>query len=645
VQVSRNELVWLPLVLAAMALIYLPGLGNPLLFDDALLAEAKFAQDYANPFLVKERMLSYGSFVWLQALLGDGWWKQRLFNFFLHAGVVAALWAFWRELLRHVEPVGENMHRSPALGFAIGFFALNPVAVYAVAYLVQRSILMATLFVVLALWLFAVALARNKPLLHLAALACYALAILSKEHAVLAPLAAVPVYILVARPSAKRLAGLSVLGLAIAAAAAALLVDRYGEIIGKPFDEYSNVYLAQLASLQPGADKNAFQLSIVNQAWLFLHYGVRWLLPVGEWMSINLRPPFPLTATTLPQALGLAGYLATLAGGFFLLLRYRDWRAIAGLSLLLPALLFATEFITVWVQDPFVLYRSYLWAIGVPGLVFITLHGAPGRALLVVGLVVAALLVWQSLDRVFSMSSVDRAWTDAIRKMPDDPRSVGRWFAYLNRGVARVDNRQYNLAMQDFDVSARLGDMGAGLYNRGSLYAANGEHENALLSFDAAEAAGYRLYNLHLSRGLSLVALGRLKEGYPSLVRAYLMDPPSPAKEIVLINLGRTALQLGLHVDAAGQLRQLLALEPDNADARFYLAMALVAGKDYAGALAELEKLPKDKPSGRTHYARALSYYGLQRKEAALAEIDAAIKIGPDTPHLREWRSRIQAMK
>jgi tetratricopeptide (TPR) repeat protein len=199
--------------------------------------------------------------------------------------------------------------------------------------------------------------------------------------------------------------------------------------------------------------------------------------------------------------------------------------------------------------------------------------------------------------------------------------------------------------MQDFDLSSRLGDMGAGLYNRGSLYAANGEHNNALLSFDAAEAAGYRLYNLHLSRGLSLLALGQPREAYPSLVRAYLMDPPSPSKEILLINLGRTALQLGLHVDAAGQLRQLLSLQPDNTDARFYLAMALVAGKDYAGALAELDKLPKDKTGGRVHYARALTYYGLHRRDEALAEIDAAIRIGPDTPHLREWRSRIQAMK
>ena len=642
---TRTDLVSVALVLAAVLIIYAPGLGNPLLFDDALLTEARFAQDYGNPLTAKERMLSYGSFVWLQWLLGDGWWKQRVVNLLIHLAVVGALWGFWREMLRHVEPAAEALDRSPALGPAIGAFALNPVAVYAVGYLVQRSILMATLFVVLGLWSYARGLSRGALRFHAIAIACYALALASKEHAVLAPLAAIPIYILIKRPEPRQVVRVTVLGVGLVAAAALLLMQRYGEIIARPFDEYSSVYLAQLAALQAGADTNALMLSVINQAYLFFHYGLRWFIPAAEWMSINLRPPFPLTPTTLPHALGIVGYLGALGGGSYLLLRHRDWRAIAGLSILLPALLFATEFITVWVQDPFVLYRSYLWAIGLPGLVFIVLHGAPARALLVVGLVAGSLLAWQSLDRILSMSSAERAWTDAIRKLPDDPRSVGRWFAYLNRGAARVDNRQYNLAMQDFDVSSRLGDMGAGLFNRGSLYAANGEHENALLSFEAAERAGYRLYNLHMQRGLSLLALGRPQEAYGHLVRTYLMNPPSPTKEILLINLGRTALQLGRHEEAAGQLQQLLDIEPGNPDARFYLAMALLARKDYKGAMDNLDRLPKDKPSGRAHYARALAYFGLQQRDAALAQIDAAIRIGPDTPHLREWRSRIQAMK
>jgi tetratricopeptide (TPR) repeat protein len=644
--IPRRELLWAPLVLAALLLVYLPGLGNPPVFDDALLADGSIFRDFGSLFVERARSLSYGTFVWVQAIAGEGWWKQRLVNLAIHLAVVAALWGFYRELLRHVaSDAGEELQRSPALGVGIGFFALNPVAVYAVAYLIQRSILMATLFVVLGLWLFALAVARRKPALLAAAAACYAFAVLSKEHAVLAPLAAIPVYVLVGRPTVRRLVFFGAACAGLLGIFAALLLRRHGEIIGQPFDEYSAVYLEQLAAIAPGAERNAYGLSILNQAYLFFHYGLRWFLPAAEWMSINLRPPFPVSWTSFPQVLGIPAYLATLAGGFFLVWRYRDWRALAGVGLLFPALLFATEFVTVWVQDPFVLYRSYLWAIGVPALVFIALHGAPARVLLVGGLLVASLLVWQALDRVFSLASADRAWTDAIAKMPQDPRSVGRWFAYLNRGVARVEKGQYNLAMQDFEVSSRLGDRGAGTFNRGSLYAANGEHQNALASFAAAERDGYRLYNLPFQRGLSLLALGRAQEAYPELARAWSMQPPSPTRELVLFHMGRTALQVGKLDESILSLKALIELEPANADARFYLSMAQVSRKDYAGALATLEPMPKEPPSMRTHYARALANYGLQRRDAALAEIEAAIRIGPETAHLREWRARIEAMK
>ena len=649
-RLSRIELAWFALIAAILLVVYLPGLGSPLLFDDAILTDGT-VQSYGSLLQVRPRMLSYGSFVWLEQLVGEGWWKQRLANIALHIAVVAALWGLYRELLRHVEPpahaepTAPALERSNALPVAIGFFALNPVAVYAVAYLVQRSILMATLFVVAGLWLFAVAAGRRKPAFYAAALACYVAAVYSKEYALFAPAAALPVYVIVARPTRRRMAAIGLGAALLSAVAGYGLLRFYGEILAKPFDEYSSLYLAQLASLDPAAERNAYGLSIVNEAYLFFQYGLRWMLPASGWLSINLRPPFPLTWLTLPHIVGAVAYVALVAAASFMVWRWRDWRALVGFSLLAPALLFLTEFATVWVQDPFVMYRSYLWAIGIPGLVFVLLHGTPGRALFGVALVAGVLLAWQAGDRVISLSSPERAWTDAIRKLPDDPRSVGRWFAYLNRGAARVERGQYNLAMEDFESSSKLGDKGAGLVNRGSLYAANGEHQNALLSFAVAEREGYNVYNLPFQRGLSLLAVGEAREAYLQFNKAWNMNPPSPTRELVLFNMGRAGLQAGLVHEAVMSLGALVFEQPANADARFYLAMALVTRKDYAEALKVLDGLPADPPSSRAHYARALAHYGMQQRDQALAEIDAAIRVGPETPHLREWRARIQAMK
>jgi len=645
---SLPELAWLPVVALALALVYLPGLGNGLVFDDASLNGTIFEQ-YASLLPLKVRTLSYGSFVWVQALLGEGWWKQRLVNLLIHAAVVAALWAFYREILRHVAPPsgeGESAPywRSPALGLAIGFFALNPVAVYGVGYLIQRSILMATLFTVLALWVFARGLRERKWWLHGLAAACYLLAVLSKENAVLAPLAALPVYVLVARPGRRRLAAV-VAGLTVlAAAAGGVLYLRYGEILGKPFDEFSHLYLDQLAKLDPAAGRHAYPLSIMNEAWLFFRYGFDWFVPWSGWMSINLRPPFPVHWLTFPQLLGAVGYVGVIVGGAWLLLRYRDGRALLGLCLLMPALLFATEFATVWVQDPFSLYRSYLWAIGVPGIVFLAVHGPPGRVLIAIGVVLGALLGWQASDRVLSLATAESAWTDAIGKLPDDPRAVGRWFPYLNRGGAYVDQGLFNLALRDFEASAALGDQGMGLFNAGSVLSAQGKQKEALAAFDRAEKEGYNLYNLPFQRGLALMALGRTEDAYDQFFKVISGTPSREIRAIALLQLGKAALQLRRRDQAVMALQSLVDLDPASKEGRYLLGLAYVMKGDPQRARDTLDSLLMHEPSARAYYARAMANYALRRKADALSDIDNAVRLAGDNPGLREWKAKIEAM-
>jgi tetratricopeptide (TPR) repeat protein len=639
--------LWLPLVLGALAAIYLPGLANLPVFDDSYFTDGALAANFSS-LQLRPRMLSYGSFLWLQSLAGEGLWKQRVFNLALHAAVVVALFAFYREVLRtivaprHIDQDDEGpYHESAALGLAVGYFALNPVAVYAVAYLIQRSILMATLFVVTGLWLFALGLRTRRPWLHALAIACYLLAVASKEHAVLAPLAALPVYIVVAQPPGKRLAIMAVAGTALIALGATLLWDRLARILGTPFDEFSRVYLAQLAALNPEAPRHAWGLSVMNQAWLFFEYGFRWMLPVGDWMSISMRPPFPVSWATFPQVLGVAGYLGVLVAGFWLVVRHRDWRALLGLSLLLPALLFATEFVTVWVQDPFVLYRSYLWAIGIPGIVLLAVHGPAPRVVLVLGIILGLLLAWQAVERTLSLATPETAWSDAIAKLPKDARAVGRWFPYLNRGSYYAERDQYELAMRDFDASAGLGDMGMGAFNTGSMLNATGKPQQALAQFDRAEKQGYDLYSLPFQRGLALAALGKPAEAYHQFDVARVMYPPSPVKEILWLQLGRTALQSGQREEAIKDLELFVAYDPKHSEARYLLALAYVSKGEHERALKTLEPAGEGGPA---HYARALAYHGLKRKREAAAEIDAAIRAGPDNAMLREWQAKIRAM-
>ena len=643
-------LAWLGLAVLGLAAIYLPGLDNALVFDDDYLATGELFREYASWLPFKQRLLSYETFVALHAIT-EAWWVQRVFNVLLHAATVAAVWGFWREVAATIEvkaeiaaPAPEPLSRTAAFRFGMLFFALNPVAVYAVAYLLQRSIVMATLFVALGLWAFARGVRTGRPLFLGLALLAYVAAVASKEQAIVAPLAALPVYVVVGRPSARRLGVLAVAGLAAMALLGAALRARFGAVIGTPIDEYSRVYLAQLAALDPAAPQRAWALSIENQAWLFFQYGLRWMLPWSGWMSINLRPPFPVTYATFPQALGVVGYVGVIAAGAWLVLRHRDWRALLGLALLVPAALFATEFAIVWVQDPFVLYRSYLWAIGIPALVLVLFNGLSPRAGLVVGALVGGLLAWQALDRVLSIESPERAWSDAIAKLPDDPRSVGRWFPYLNRGAGYVDRDEFALALRDFQSSEALGDMGMGAFNAGAVLAAQGKHAEALAAFDRASAQGYTLYNLQAQRAQSLLALGRLPEAWAALVAARDAHPPSPIRERVLLDLGKVGLQVNQADTARAALETLLQTDPKNAEARYLLAMAYVRGGELERAKAILDALVAEGGSGPAYYGRALANYGLKRRAEALADIAEAIRRDPNNGMLHDWQARIRAL-
>lgn len=200
---------WLFVVLctALLVLVYGSGLNNALVFDDMRLEDGTIFGRYGSLLAFRQRLLSYGSFVWLHELLGLGWKGQRVVNLLLHLGTAAALWAFTRALLNpdvFDEEQRQSPHFVPSLQAAVlvgvAVFALNPVAVYAVAYLVQRSIVMATLFGVLACWAWVRGLQSGRWPWFAGALLAYVAAVLSKEHAAVFAAFAVPLYIQVRRP-------------------------------------------------------------------------------------------------------------------------------------------------------------------------------------------------------------------------------------------------------------------------------------------------------------------------------------------------------------------------------------------------------------------------------------------------------------
>jgi tetratricopeptide (TPR) repeat protein len=624
--------------------VYGLGLRNELVFDDGRLSDTGLYYSYGGLWPIKQRLLSYGSFVWLRSLSGDSMALQRGFNVLLHMAAAAGVYALMRSLLARIAspqdsaPSGQDFPASQRAALAVGmvFFTLAPVAVYAVGYLIQRSIVMATMFSVWACWAYLQGLAtasRRRAWWFLAALASYGLAVLSKEQSFLLAALSLPLYVFVARPPWKKTLSISGVALALLAVGAWLLLKAYPGLVGQVFDDTSRQLVAQLDGQRPGVAAQAFPLSVLNQAGLFFQYGLLWFLPYVGWMSIDLRPAFPLALTSVPALLGAAGYLALLVASIAAVLRRSDVWGFIGLCLLFPLILFWTEFSTVWVQDPMALYRSYLWAIPIPGLVAVLLTGWSPKPLYLLGAALAVAFAALAAERVLSMENELTVWSDAIEKQGPaaPPNAVGRYRAYMNRGAYHLGRLSADAAIRDFTMAQSRGEpTGGALLNIGIAQQSLKRHAEALRSFDQAEAMGYKDAPLYFQRGESQFALGQFAQAAESYGKALsLRQAPEVALQTHL-SRADSFLRIGNYREAAQHFEVVVKARPSDPKHLVGLGMAYVGAQDGPRALDAFNRaLASDGGNALAHYGRALAYATLGQGGPAQKDLDEALKLEP----------------
>lgn len=645
-------------VALAVAAVYARSLGFATFFDDDLLTRADFANDYAHPFVAKVRALSYSSIVMTERLLGGGHVAlHRVLNLLLHLGNAAVLFLFYRQFAAALGLPGQSAsgqsgavdmtaaHRNDQLLFwLVALWAINPVAVYAVVYVVQRSILMATLFSLLALLAslrFAVA---GRALWLVVATVCYAAAMFSKEYAVALPLAMIGVIVAVRRPAPLRLAALAGVALAVAAVVVWLLYGRYGYLVGKAFDDVSIAYLKQLETQAPGVADRAWGLSILNQASFFFRYLALWLVPNVGAMSIDLRPRFPVSFNEIGLWVAALSFIVLAALGVFLVVFRRGRQALFGWGLVFATSLFLTEFVTVWIQDPFVLYRSYLWSVALPGLLLAAMSGwarLDGRPLAWGGVALFLLFAALSSERIHSMRTPYALWDDAVAKLPTE-MTPGQSRPYFNRGMASRDEGRTNAAVRDFLRASRLGDTGEGLFNVATMLAEAGRPAEAMQALSGAMRRGMTGGTVLFNAGSLMLTLGAQDAALDAFSRAIAASPPplieaeARARRALLLFARR---EVGKGQD---DVKRAAELAPDSA--------TVLTARGYAALeRGEIDQAARHFASGVDKLATAEGLVGLAQaqlragqREAALATLDRAIALDAKAaPELQALRARV----
>ncbi len=506
-------------IAALAAALYLPFLGNPLVFDDRIFFSGRLFSYYAtHPIGFHLRLPAYSSLTATEVLWG-GVVAQRSVSLVLHIACALALYRLLYVLQRMALPQPREGDAALCAALVAAAFALHPVAVYGAAYLVQRTIVLATLFSLLSWILFLRGLRRGSHADALSAALLYSLAVLSKEHAVLLPAAVLPAAMLgeVATRFALRHAAIY---LAACAPVAIFVVLRSTGVIGGAYEEAFSAIAAQLEDASGfNVSGQPLLMSAVTQAGLFFKYLALWLWPDPGAMSIDLRVDFLGSWSPAWIAAKVLAFVGCAALGAALLMR-RGVAALAGCGLLYVWVMFLVEFSAARFQEPFVLYRSYLWAPGIACAVVSGLALASRRGLIAAGLVVGLLLAYAAHDRLRTFSSPLLLWEDAAAKLPEKPVPLG-WRTLYGLG------REYLYAgapRKAIDVTERCI---AQYPQTPQCYYAHGAVRLHLREFELARAYLVRTLEfqpasgiVHHRLGLALECMDRIEEAKSSYRKA-----------------------------------------------------------------------------------------------------------------------------
>ncbi len=496
--------------------LYLPFLSNPMIFDDlGLMGQIEKNAELSS--VVNLRGLPYFTLGATWVFFGENLPIFRLQNLLLHCLNVWLVWRLlrlWGELF--LLDAEHKARFARGAYWAAAIFAVHPLAVYGAGYLVQRSILMATLFTLLMQLTYLRGLIEsNKRYLAFAVFA-YLLAAFSKEHSLMAPLILLPLTWLFRAKSVLSLRVLVVTWLGFLAVALLVVLHVKG-ILGRPYEPDAGALF-----LQQGMVKDARELhilSVLTQAGLFFKYLLLMLLPNPAWMSIDMRETFLLSWKEWVNWGGVAAFIVYGVFSLWCLLK-GGGRGLFGLALLYPWCYFIVEFSSIRIQEIFVLYRTYLWLPGCIMLFALMLSFWPVRRHLLVGGLLVVFLIPLAWNRMWIFADDFRVWDDAVSLLHGEDR-LGAARTYYGRAHALAAKKNWEAAIVDYKKSLSLKpDNPEAQLALASAYYGNKRYYDALAELDKVIVARPMNAKAHYNKGIVLKKMGDTKAGMSEIQKS-----------------------------------------------------------------------------------------------------------------------------
>lgn len=552
-------------------LLYASSLNGSFVYDDLetivnnhYVKDLKYIPDYFDPRhtemwsahqaqrqLYRPILLTSFAFNYYLSRLDP--FSYHLINLILHFINTLLVYKIVQDIVRLLGPFQNSKPpnlRGIALMTAL-LFASHPIQTEAVSYIVSRSSLLSTFFILCSFSSFLWAIEENKGCKHLyriISLLCLMLGLLTKEIAIVVPPLVLVFSILYVRSFQGNR-------------------GWYGSIqISLPYFVVLSIYLLPRIFLFGKdnllAKKDMFVCYFLTALKAVFIYLKLLILPVGQnvdhFLPIVKNPWEPTAAVLL--ALGATfAFIWLLVAKVLpyskILFFYAVWFAIA----LTPNLILPT-------LEPISEHTVYLPSIGffaVATFLLLTLwnryEGILNRPIKIACVGLFSVLIMQlgflTLNRNLVWQNSLLLWKDAVRKVPQKVRP------HQNLGNAYRDAGQLDSAIREFQTVLSLDPANAkAVNNLGIVCAQMGNYEKAVKAFNDSIALEPFNPDAINNLGFLFMAQGRFEAAIPILKEALRMHPDH---YIAYTNLGFAYLQTNNHLRGCDCLELSVKLNPD----------------------------------------------------------------------------------
>lgn len=179
------------------------------------------------------------------------------------------------------------------------------------------------------------------------------------------------------------------------------------------------------------------------------------------------------------------------------------------------------------------------------------------------------------------------------------------------------------------------------LYNIAQVYAAIGEHEQAILHYSAAAEMDPNYSEYFNDRGNVLLKLGRLQDALRDYLHAAELSPPYFE---LYTNLGQCYRRMSLMEDAEAAYSRALDLKPLQVLALLGRAQTREALGDPVAAMADYDAAISVQPDLWDAYAgRAVLRYEMGNLDESLGDLNRAVELAPEVATLYQNRATVLA--